>query len=333
MRIFSYEELDELGEGLIRQYLGKEAERTCCVDIEGFVTDFLKLPLLYRSFAEEDSDKIGFIADGVTPLRVYEGGTVVRRVYPRGTIVIERCLRQEHESGRRRFTISHECAHYIMDRAVPSAAFHREFDGERAYTQEDFKNLFSFRETQGDAGRPHGRSPSDAPLHGSQCSGHARMHRPHPRIWGQRSADGGQAPNQTDGQRHGRVLLRLSHSAAGTGLRVLPPAGGVHHGGNGAGTGRWRRMRKASAPRKLSPDVSRRLSDSRRQSAALTLREIHCPFCSFLVEKVFSDAAGHKMVYCRKCKSEYPINLGCFRRMKAKQAVCRLLSGKPRQKR
>lgn len=146
MRIFSYEELDELGEGLIRQYLGKEAERTCCVDIEEFVTDFLKLPLLYRSFAEEDSDKI----DGVTPLRVYEGGTVVRRVYPGGTIVIERCLRQEHESGRRRFTISHECAHYIVDRAVPSAAFHREFDGERAYTQEDFKNLFSFRETQVD---------------------------------------------------------------------------------------------------------------------------------------------------------------------------------------
>ena len=126
---------------------------------------------------------------------------------------------------------------------------------------------------------------------------------------------------------------RLSHSPPGAGLSVLPPAGGVHHGGNGAGTGRWRRMRKTSAPRKLSPDVSRRLSDSRRQSAALTLREIHCPFCSFLVEKVFSDAAGHKMVYCRKCKSEYPINLGCFRRMKAKQAVCRLLSGKPRQKR
>ena len=150
MRIFSYEEIDELGEGLIRQYLGKEAERTCCVDIEGFVTDFLKLPLLYRSFAEEDSDKIGFIADGSTPLCVYENGEIKNRIYPRGTIVIERCLRREHESGRRRFTISHECAHYIMDRAVPSAAFHREFDGERAYTQEDFKNLFSFRETQVD---------------------------------------------------------------------------------------------------------------------------------------------------------------------------------------
>ena len=57
MRIFSYEELDELGEGLIRQYLGKEAERTCCVDIEGFVTDFLKLPLLYH-FIRRTSDRI-----------------------------------------------------------------------------------------------------------------------------------------------------------------------------------------------------------------------------------------------------------------------------------
>ena len=92
-------------------------------------------------------------------------------------------------------------------------------------------------------------------------------------------------------------------------------------------------MRKASAPRKLSPDVSRRLSDSRRQSAALTLREIHCPFCSFLVEKVFSDAAGHKMVYCRKCKVEYPMNLGYFRRMKNRQAARLLFSKKTRQKR
>ena len=150
MRIFSYEELDELGEGLIRQYLGKEAERTCCVDIEGFVTDFLKLPLLYRSFAEEDSDKIGFIADGVTPLRVYEGGTVVRRVYPGGTIVIERCLRREHESGRRRFLPSATSAPTTLwTGRFPAQPFTVNLTGS-AYTQEDFKNLFSFRETQVD---------------------------------------------------------------------------------------------------------------------------------------------------------------------------------------
>ena len=37
MAIFSYEQLDELGEGLIRQYLGTKAETVFCVDIEGFV--------------------------------------------------------------------------------------------------------------------------------------------------------------------------------------------------------------------------------------------------------------------------------------------------------
>lgn len=43
MAIFSYEQLDELGDGLIRQYLGKESGTAFCVDIEGFVTDFLHL--------------------------------------------------------------------------------------------------------------------------------------------------------------------------------------------------------------------------------------------------------------------------------------------------
>lgn len=148
MRIFSYDEIDELGEGLIRQYLGADAERTYCVDIDGFVTDFLKLPLLYRSFAEQDTDKIGFIADGITPLQVFEAGKRTARVYEKGTIVIERCLRREHESGRRRFTISHESAHYVMDRTAPYASFHREYDDERSYTPEDFRNLFSFQEAQ-----------------------------------------------------------------------------------------------------------------------------------------------------------------------------------------
>ena len=117
------------------------------VDIEGFATEYLKLPLLYRSFAEQDTDKIGFIADGITPLRIHEDGTSCLCVFPKGTIVIERSLRRENESGRRRFTISHECAHYLMDKTIPAAAFHREFDGERDYTPEDFRNLFSFHET------------------------------------------------------------------------------------------------------------------------------------------------------------------------------------------
>ena len=148
MAIFSYEQLDELGEGLIRQYLGRKADSVFCVDIEGFVTDFLCLPLLYRSFAERDTDKIGFISDGITPLLIYERQKIVPTVYDKGTIVIEKFLRKETESGRRRFTISHEGAHFVMDRTLPQASFHREYDNERIYTPTELKTLFNFKETQ-----------------------------------------------------------------------------------------------------------------------------------------------------------------------------------------
>ncbi len=147
MSFFTYDEIDELGEGLIRQYLGPNAERARRVDIEGLVRNYLKLPLLYCSFAEHYMAKIGFIADGFTPLHIVENGKPTERVFAKETIVIENCLRQKHESGRRRFTISHESAHYVMDRTVQYASFHREFDRERVYSLEDFSGLFSFEET------------------------------------------------------------------------------------------------------------------------------------------------------------------------------------------
>lgn len=94
-------------------------------------------------------------------------------------------------------------------------------------------------------------------------------------------------------------------------------------------------MRQTTLPRQqqITPDTARKLSASRKEVSDLSLREIRCPYCDFLVEKVFSDITGHKMVYCRKCKTEYPINLGYFRRMKSKQIAYRPLSKRVRQKR
>ena len=63
---FTDMEIEELAEGMIRQYLGNLENAPLKVDIEGFLTRYLKLPLKFRSFAEEDSGKIGFISDGIT---------------------------------------------------------------------------------------------------------------------------------------------------------------------------------------------------------------------------------------------------------------------------
>ena len=37
MALYFYDEIDELGEGLIRQYLGAEADNTFCVDIDALM--------------------------------------------------------------------------------------------------------------------------------------------------------------------------------------------------------------------------------------------------------------------------------------------------------
>lgn len=66
----------------------------------------------------------------------------------------------------------------------------------------------------------------------------------------------------------------------------------------------------------ISADVQQKLRKSKAETAGLTMRDINCPLCGYLVERVFSDISGHKMVYCKKCKAEYPVNLGYFRRQK-----------------
>lgn len=147
-RYYSGQELDEIGEAVVRDYYGKTLQDIpASVDIEALVTGYLKLPIVYRTFAEA-SEKVGFLSDGSTPLRVVEKGKPVYVVFPKGTIVIEKALLQPYETGRRRFTIAHEAAHYISDRSIKTASFKRMFDSEMTYTAEDLKGLFAIEESQ-----------------------------------------------------------------------------------------------------------------------------------------------------------------------------------------
>lgn len=83
----------------------------------------------------------------------------------------------------------------------------------------------------------------------------------------------------------------------------------------------------------LSPDILAKLIKSKQETEYLVMRNICCPFCGFLVEKVFSDISGHKQIYCKKCKQEYIINLGYFRRQKRKAYFKVTFSNKGRQSR
>ena len=67
------------------------------IDIEHFITEFLKLKIEYTSFAESDSGKIGFLADGQTPLLIYQDGRIIPFIFPKDTIVLDKFLLAEKE--------------------------------------------------------------------------------------------------------------------------------------------------------------------------------------------------------------------------------------------
>ena len=148
--IYTNNELEELAEGMIRQFIGNRKKIPLRVDIDDFVTRYLGLSVLYHSFAEEDMGKIGFISDGITSLRILMDGKPVQRLFPKSTIVLEKYLLTPREEPRRRFSLAHEGSHYIVDRTVATASFHREYDHEQIYSPQRLRELLDIREAQMD---------------------------------------------------------------------------------------------------------------------------------------------------------------------------------------
>lgn len=110
-------ELEEISEGLITAYANKFSNRVIqTIDIEHFITEFLMLRIEYASFAEDDAGRIGFLADGATPLLIHQDGKIIPFVFPKDTIVLDKFLLAEKEQGRRRFTMAHEASHHILSK-------------------------------------------------------------------------------------------------------------------------------------------------------------------------------------------------------------------------
>jgi len=86
----THDEIDEIGEGLIRKYQYQSFIQGTPTDIEGFITSNLGYRIVYDRIAEGDAGKMAFLADGKTALLLWRKG---QRVY-------DRCGRQSTEDGR-----------------------------------------------------------------------------------------------------------------------------------------------------------------------------------------------------------------------------------------
>ncbi len=144
----STNEINELCEALVLDY-HKGSGKSFCVDIEGFITEYLKLNIVYAPFAEDDATKEGFLADGIQTVRIYRNGREENVLFPKYTIVLDRYLLREQESSRRRFTLAHEAGHYLLSRHNPEQTvpnYRRTFDSEREYTKQEMEEMFSLNE-------------------------------------------------------------------------------------------------------------------------------------------------------------------------------------------
>lgn len=147
-------EIEEISEGLIKMYAQKyRGKITQSIDIEHFITEFLSLTIEYTFFAENNLGKIGFLADGETPLLIYHKEKIVPFVFSQDTIVLEKSLLSGKEYNRRRFTMAHEAAHHILGKLNNSskeALFHTEYNPNRSYSTEELVHMFAATEWQAD---------------------------------------------------------------------------------------------------------------------------------------------------------------------------------------
>lgn len=145
------DEIDEIGEGLVRKYNYQAFIQGAPTDIEGFISDRLNYKIVYDRLADKDLGRMAFIADGKNAVWLWRGGKRVEVVPPGSMIVIDEFLRQEKNKTRRRFVLAHEAGHIIMDllnNNVGTVAYDNEFDSAQEYSLKDFVEMFNINENK-----------------------------------------------------------------------------------------------------------------------------------------------------------------------------------------
>lgn len=66
----------------------------------------------------------------------------------------------------------------------------------------------------------------------------------------------------------------------------------------------------------ISEEIRKKLYRSRIECSMLEKRDLRCPYCGFLIDRIYSDAAGHRESKCEKCKRITVFNMAYFRRIK-----------------
>jgi len=147
----SNKEIHEIAEALVRTF--SDGSPPQMVDIDE-ISARLCIPVMYEAFAEDEQDMVGYLSDGIKPLKVWKNKRKTDIIFPKNTIVLDQFLLCSEEETRRRFVLAHEISHKIINSADPtrnSACYDRIYDSERNYSFAELQDRLSFEEAQANA--------------------------------------------------------------------------------------------------------------------------------------------------------------------------------------
>ena len=153
--LISFRQIEQVGERAVEEYIRQEGvQEQSFFDVEGFTERFLGIKVRYELFDEEDRSLIGFLSNGLEPLKVIRDGFPVSVIFQRDTAVIDSRLLREKEDGRRRFTIAHEAGHRLLEMHMLSpeaeASFRSDWSAAEEHPEEYLMRMFSVTEAMAD---------------------------------------------------------------------------------------------------------------------------------------------------------------------------------------
>ena len=331
----SNQEIDELGEGVYSSFVKSQPLNSLCVDIEG-LAEYLGMTIEYADFAEKDRERLGFLSNGIKGLAVRKNGRTETIVYPYKTIVLQQYLLNDHESGRKRFTIAHEISHYLLGKLEPGnaqASYRYEFDSEKEYSKTEFDGMFSVNEVFAD-----------------RLAAAILMPKANIRKAIQRFAEGrnftiyGTSIILPEDKIRMQIMangIGVSFSALKIKLRQLgyierKSIDELIESDLQEGDFSDEDIEYDRSKGQLLPEQIYLIHRSRREAERLQSRVVQCPVCKLKVAQITVDSTGIPKFKCQKCKFNDYMSLSYFRTMKQKKSEpvhFKVVSSGKRQKR
>lgn len=151
MAIFSpyFSEIEEFCSFLIKGYM-ETTTKTDSTDIDDFVSRELGYKVTYESFADSDSDALGFTSDGSTAIYVNRDGERQLVLFPAKRIILDKVLLRKEYEHKRRFVLAHEAGHIIAHKkyGAPLECFNRDYGDASGKTRTQLRECMSVDESR-----------------------------------------------------------------------------------------------------------------------------------------------------------------------------------------